>query len=81
MVGFEEPSEPTRTHWKTNLEGTPSVSSMSPVPAVSRSPARATPEIVGVPVAASFTGVTLMIMVKVSVLSDVPSFTLKVRLA
>ena len=53
---------------------------MPAVEAVRVCPTCAVPLIVGVPVAGSFTGVTLMVMVY-SALSAVPSLTLNVKLA
>ena len=53
---------------------------MSDVDAVSVCPTNAIPEIEGLPVAASFSAVTLMVIVYVT-LSDTPSLTLNVKLA
>ena len=54
---------------------------MVPTVAISAWPTRAGPAIPGLPVAASFTAVTLTVTVFAVVLSTVPSFTLKVKLA
>ena len=71
----------TRTHWYVNVPGTPSASMMPLVSAVRVCPTCAVPEIVGSPVAASFTGVTSMVMVLAGVLASAPSLTVKVKLA
>ena len=77
----------TRTHWKLVLvsvrkgSGSPSGSAMVPTVAISTWSTRAVPVIPGWPVGASFTAVTLTVIVFVATLSSVPSFTLKVKLA
>ena len=80
-VGFDVPSAPTCIHWWLRELGTPSTSVMPAVEAVRVSPTYAVPRIVGAPVAASFTGVTLMVMMYSVALSAVPSLTLNVKLA
>ena len=54
---------------------------MAAVVAVSVWSTRAVPVITGLPVAGSFTAVTLMVTVFAATLSSMPSFTLKVKLA
>ena len=71
----------TRTHCHDSVPGTPSTSATVPVAAVSSSLTLAVPVIAGAPVAASFTGVTSILMVYSDALSSLPSFTRKAKLA
>ena len=80
-VGFDMPSASTRIHWREVTNANPSGSTMPVFEAVSVCPTCAVPLIVGPPVAASFTELTVMVMSYPSALSSRPSLTLNVKLA